>query len=147
MAHGHGRAQQSVSVTGIWEFRLPPHCPCWSPLPARPWAASASIGAEVISQRSHGNSSCAWLGHGKGQANLGQLFFPRTRQRELRAPGHGDPSRQGLAQYQGAVSCRAFSPSDTVGRKIKKDNHYRGPSISHCTSGSLSSQYTRPWMK
>lgn len=46
--------------------------PMLVPLPALPcWphqAAAASAEAEIISQRSCGNNSCTWPGHGKGQA-------------------------------------------------------------------------------
>lgn len=147
MARGYGMAQESIPMTGIWEFHLTPHCPplrlcpCRPPPPALPRAASASGGAEVISQRSHGNRSRAWLGHGKGQARrrIRDSYFPKDKAKRAPWPRKRRPSEgRDLPKVHLAVSCGAFSPAYTVERKIKKDDHYRGPAISNCTSGNLS---------
>lgn len=150
MAQGYGMAQESVSVTGIWESALPHTvpplrlCPCWSPLPALPWAASASIRAEVISQRSHGNRSCVWLGHGKGQARrrIWDSYFSQGQGKESSVPQETEtPRGQGLAQGHLAVSCGVFSPSSMVERKIKRDNHYRGPLLRNALQGTYPRKY------
>lgn len=79
----------------------------------------------------------AWERPGK-EANPGQQFSQGQGKESSVAQETETLRGPGLAQGHLAVSCGAFSPSYTVERKIKKDDHYRGPAISNCTSGNLS---------
>lgn len=112
-----------------------PALPCWPH-----WAAVALAGAEIISQRSCGNNSCMWLGHGKGQARrrIWVGYFSQGQVKESSVLQETDPQRAGTCPRSFRTSvAEAFSPSFNVDGKIKWDNHYREPLIQSLPFGEF----------
>lgn len=145
MVRRYGLAQEGTSVTGIWELCLTSvPLPMLVPLPALPcWphrVALASVGAEVILQRSHGNNSSTWLGRGKGQTRR-QIWdgsFSQGQGKESTVLMETKTHRgQDLIQGHSAVSGRGSLILTKCGRDNKMGQHYRELLIRNCTLGGF----------